>query len=212
MDPARLSFLLDRWARLLTALRCPAGTVAPTFADLHERYTAPERHYHSLDHIHSVLETIQELNGAEETPALLLAAWFHDVVYDSKASDNEGKSAAHARQLLRPLGVLEPVLAETERLILLTKTHTPTPEDRPGAILVDADLAILSAAETQYDAYAQAIRREYAWVSDDDYRGGRCAVLERFLQRPRIYATEEMLVRAETAARENMQREIATLN
>ncbi|HEY7156507.1 MAG TPA: hypothetical protein VH575_21245 [Gemmataceae bacterium] len=211
MDPARLSFLLDRWTRLLTALRCPAGTVAPAFADLQKRYTAPERHYHTLDHIHAVLETIQELSVAEETPALLLAAWFHDIVYDSKARDNEEKSAAHTRRLLQPLGVPEPVLAETERLILLTKTHTPTPEDRPGTILVDADLAILAAAETEYEAYAQAIRREYAWVSDDDYRGGRRAVLERFLQRPHIYATEEMLARAEAAARENMQREIAAL-
>lgn len=208
MDSANL---FDRWTRLLTALNCPAGAIAPAFADLCERYSAAERHYHTLDHIRAVLDMVRTLGGAEEMPALLLAAWFHDVIYDSRAHDNEEKSAVHARLVLQPLEVSPPILAETERLILLTKTHSPTPGDGPGAILADADLAILAAPESEYDSYAQAIRREYAWVPEASYREGRRAVLEHFLRRPRIYTMEEMFTRLETAARNNIRREMAAL-
>jgi predicted metal-dependent HD superfamily phosphohydrolase len=49
--------------------------------------------------------------------------------------------------------------------------------------LLDADLAILNAEANQYWDYANAIRQEYAWVTDAEYRVGRQAVLEKFLQR-----------------------------
>lgn len=210
MDPAKQATLRERWMRLLSGLGCPGHAGETIFTDLQTRYSASQRHYHTLDHIFAVLETVRELGATEkDTPALLLAAWFHDVIYDSQASDNEECSAAHARSVLQPLGVTEALLGEMERLILLTKTHAPDLQDRAGQILVDADLAILGAAERDYDAYAQAIRCEYAWVAEAAYRHGRRAVLERFLQRPRIYATEEMFVRLESAARRNLQREIA---
>jgi predicted metal-dependent HD superfamily phosphohydrolase len=212
MTPETRAALGESWTRFLTVLGCPAAALTPAFADLTEHYAAPERHYHTLDHIHAVLETLRALGATEATPALLLAAWFHDVIYDSRTSDNEEKSAAHARSLLHPLGVSEEVLDEAERLILLTKTHSPMAGDRPGEMLVDADLSILGAAESAYDAYAQAIRREYAWVAEADYRRGRRAVLLTFLQRPRIYSTAEMFARAEQAARRNLRREIALLN
>lgn len=210
MDSTKHAALRERWTRLLSGLGGDAPAGEAVFADLQARYSASERHYHTLDHIFAVLETVRELGGtAKETPALVLAAWFHDVIYDSRASDNEERSAAHARALLQPLGVTEAILAEMERLILLTKSHTPSSHDRTGQILVDADLAILGAAEADYDAYAQAIRREYAWVAETAYRSGRLAVLERFLQQPRLYATNEMFTRLESAARRNLQREIA---
>jgi predicted metal-dependent HD superfamily phosphohydrolase len=211
MDAAKLADLRQRWTQLLAMLGCPPHAAAPTFADLHDHYTNPQRHYHTFDHIHAMLETVRECSPEAE-PALLLAVWFHDVIYDSRAGDNEERSAAHARLLLQPLGVSDAILAETERLILLTKRHAAGATDRQGQLLIDVDLAILGAVPADYDAYAAAIRREYDWVADTDYRRGRCAVLERFLQRPRLYATDEMYRRFEDAARRNLQREIAELS
>jgi predicted metal-dependent HD superfamily phosphohydrolase len=143
-------------------------------------------------------------------PALALAVWFHDAVYDPRAADNEEQSAAVAQRLLAPW-VAPPVLAETARLILLTKRHETTPEDGPGHILLDADLAILGAGPAEYDCYAEAIRREYAWVPEADYRAGRKRVLERFLLRPRLYYTDRMRARAEAPARENLHGEVGRL-
>jgi predicted metal-dependent HD superfamily phosphohydrolase len=158
-----------------------------------------------------MLNIVRELGGTEEMPALRLAIWFHDAIYDTRASDNEERSAAHARRVLQPLDVPEPVLLETERLILLTKMHSLSNEDRPGQLLIDADLAILGASESEYDAYALAIRKEYAWVDEEAYRTGRRMVLETFLRRPRIYSTDEMFTQREEAARRNLRREIESL-
>jgi predicted metal-dependent HD superfamily phosphohydrolase len=211
MDATRHSALLDSWTQLLSAFGAPLDAIRVDFADLQDHYTSAERHYHTLDHIQAMLNVVRELAGSDETPALPLAVWFHDAVYDTRANDNEEKSAAQARRVLPQLGVPETIVRETERLILLTKTHEPAAGDRAGQFLIDADLAILGASESEYDAYARAIRKEYAWVDEARYRTGRRAVLETFLRRPRIYRTDAMFAQREEAARRNLRREMESL-
>jgi predicted metal-dependent HD superfamily phosphohydrolase len=191
--------LLSRWQRLLPG-------VDSTFADLAARYGETGRHYHTLEHIRAVLARIDDL-WPDAPPALRFAAWLHDVVYDSRASDNEERSADYARAILPALGVPPDVVEETARLILLTRSHEADPDDRAGRTLLDADLAVLAGDGPTYDAYAAAIRLEYAWVPESDYRAGRRRVLERFLVRPRIFLTMEM-AEAEPRARDNLRREI----
>src|SRR5262249_30114936 len=181
-------------------------------ADLVARYGEPHRHYHTLDHVDEVLRTVRALcEPGAPRPALLLAAWFHDVIYDPRAGDNEERSAAHARAVLEPLGVPADAPAETTRLILLTRDHTTTAEDVTGHVLLDADLAALGASPERYDAYSRAIRQEYGWVPEGHYRQGRTRVLRGFLGRPRIYLTERMFTLREESARSNLRREVATL-
>jgi len=67
------------------------------------------------------------------------------------------------------------------RLILLTAGHEVDEGDRAGALLVDADLWILSSPPDRYDRYAADVRAEYAHVPDDLWRRGRGAVLRHFL-------------------------------
>ncbi len=194
--------------RLADALSLTADACHPVLDDLAYRYSSPERNYHNLDHVRAVLNVIQALAGPAPSPALLVAAWFHDAVYDPRAKDNEERSADLTRTDLGPLGTQEGVLTEAGRLILLTKTHRCSVDDRDGQVMLDADLAILGADRSNYDAYARAIRREYAWVPDDEYRKGRRRVLESFLGRDRIYRTDELHRAAEEQARGNLRREI----
>jgi predicted metal-dependent HD superfamily phosphohydrolase len=203
--------LQNTWADLLARHGYCAATGRATFDDLARCYGAPERHYHTLDHIGAVLETVRSLNGGPADPALEFAVWFHDVVYDTHATDNEERSADHAAAVLSNLRIAKNVIAEIRRLILLTKTHQTAAEDGTGHILLDADLAILGTPAAEYDRYAAAIRREYAWVPDADYRRGRRRVLEQFLTRPRLYFTEALRVQRESAARDNLRREIVAL-
>ena len=144
--------------------------------------------------------------------AVQLAIWFHDVVYDPRRSDNEAQSAAYAERVLRLLGVPDEMLAKVSNLILATKGHeAPTPNANVFVIL-DADLAILSAPPDQYDAYAHAIRQEYSFVPDEAYRAGRTAVLQKFLARAPFYFTEWMREWGDTAVYQNLSRELAELN
>jgi predicted metal-dependent HD superfamily phosphohydrolase len=174
-----------------------------------ERYSSQGRFYHTLEHIREMLEVLSFLKDlAGDFGAVCFAAWFHDSVYDTHASDNEEKSAAYAAQVLGDLGLGRRRPEEVCRLILLTKNHLASLDDLTGQVLLDADLAILGSAEERYDQYARAIRQEFAWVPNEDYRAGRTQVLSAFLRRERIYCTEDMRMRYESQARENLLREI----
>jgi predicted metal-dependent HD superfamily phosphohydrolase len=202
--------LRNRWCGEIGRGGGDTVTAVEVFADLTGRYDEPTRHYHNFHHVGQVLTMGCSLVSAAP-PALPLAIFLHDVIYDTHAGDNEERSAEYAHRVLKGLGVSREICLETARLILLTKTHETTADDPFGQALLDADLSILSETEAVYDAYAAAIRREYAWVSDDDYRAGRCRVLERFLARPRLYFTEWMFEHGEQRARANLAREIARL-
>lgn len=78
--------------------------------------------------------------------------------------------------------------------------------------MLDLDLAVLGAPRAIYDAYAAAIRREYAMVPDAAWRTGRAGVLDRFLDRPRLYQTGHFHERLESAARANLADEAAALH
>lgn len=171
-------------------------------------YTAPGRHYHDLTHIEDCLAALAAVDNlsASERDILTEAIWWHDVVYDATRSDNEELSAELAEQYLRP-----DLRAEVSRLIRLTKSHQVEPGDRLGAILISIDLSILGAEPARYDAYAAAIRKEFAHVPDRDYRAGRSRVLGQFAARPVIYPDATFAAIYDRRARENLARELASL-
>jgi len=172
-------------------------------------YTAPGRLYHGLKHIEDCLGALAGVDGlsAAEREILTEAIWWHDVVYDATRSDNEELSARLAEQHIR-----SDLRQEVGRLVRLTKTHQVEPEDRLGAILISIDLSILGADPARYDAYAAAIRQEFAHVLDGDYRAGRAKVLSQFAARPVIFPDAVFAARYDRQARENLARELASLS
>ena len=88
----------------------------------------------------------------------------------------------------------------------------PPPDDGDAHCFLDWDLSVLGAAASIYDAYAAAIRREYAHVPEAAYRKGRGQVLDGFLAQPTIYRVAEFQRQWETPARINLQRELAALS
>jgi predicted metal-dependent HD superfamily phosphohydrolase len=183
-------------------------------------YTQPDRHYHNLEHIYHVLTILDRFNSEHLPPSerlldpssVILAAWFHDFVYDPQAADNEAQSAKAATELLSNLGIISIDLDRIERLILATKGHQIDPTDADLCIFLDADLAILGSDSMRYCAYRRSIRCEYDWVDDTTYRTGRSRVLVSFLQRERLYYTDLLFSELEAIARVNLQQEIALLN
>ena len=152
-------------------------------------WSEPHRRYHDLAHLAAVLGLVGELAATAPDPdAVRLAAWYHDVVYDPTAADNEERSAGRARAGLRGL-VDEARLAEVERLVLLTAGHDPQDADGNGEVLSDADLAVLAAPPQAYAGYASAVREEYGHLSDEEFTAGRIAVLEHLLALPALFRT-----------------------
>jgi predicted metal-dependent HD superfamily phosphohydrolase len=180
---------------------------------LEAAYAEPHRRYHTRAHIEACLAELGKVEGlsAEDRRTLEYAIWWHDAVYDPHRSDNEERSADLARQDLGRLGVPDGQIDEAARLILLTKGHEVAPGDGIGALLVSIDLSILGAAEADYDAYADGVRFEYAFVPEEAFRAGRAAILERFLESPSLYPDPGFRSRLEAPARANLRREIARL-
>jgi predicted metal-dependent HD superfamily phosphohydrolase len=197
----------DAWA----ALAGDSPTSRTEWAAVVAAWSEPHRRYHDLAHLAAVLGIVGELAAAADDPdAVRLAAWYHDVVYDPQRSDNEQVSAERARAGLRGL-VQEARVAEVERLVLLTAGHDPAPDDADGAVLCDADLAVLASPPEAYAAYASAVRAEYAHLPDEVFAAGRAAVLEQLLALPALYRLPAVAEQWTARARANLSAELSLL-
>jgi predicted metal-dependent HD superfamily phosphohydrolase len=197
----------DAWA----ALAGDSPTSRTEWSALIAAWSEPHRRYHDLAHLAAVLGLVAQLDAAATDPAAVrLAAWYHDAVYDPTSQDNEAVSAQRARAGLRGL-VPDERIEEVERLVLLTAGHDPEPEDVNGAVLCDADLAVLAGPPDAYASYASAVRGEYAHLSDEVFTAGRIAVLEQLLALPALYRLPAVAGEWTPRARANLGAELALL-
>ncbi|GIF65021.1 hypothetical protein Ais01nite_30560 [Asanoa ishikariensis] len=179
------------------------------------RWAEPHRHYHTLEHLATVLSIVdEEADRAEQPDLVRLAAWFHDAVYDphTPGDGNERASAELAVVSLVSLGVPTPAIDAVRRLVLLTAGHAVQVGDADGALLCDADLAVLASHPAAYDAYAAAVRSEYEFVPDAEFRAGRAAILRRLLELPALYRDPDLAERWTEPARANLIRELGALD
>jgi len=181
--------------------------------ELAAAYAAADRDYHDTRHLAEVLARLEELaeRGARyDRLPVLLAAWFHDGVYDGER-DAEERSAAWAEHALAGL-VEDRVVAEVVRLVRLTETHRPEDHDANGCALSDADLAILAAPRERYDEYVAAVRREFAHLDDETFRDGRAQVLRSLADKDHLFHTAWARRHWEAPARANLARELDELS
>lgn len=181
------------------------------FERLREAHEDPMRHYHTGIHIADGLRRLRLHAPLAQSPwEVETALWFHDAVYDPRCADNEERSAAWARRELESLGTQAGKVGRIVAMILATKTHISADPDTQ--LLLDVDLAILGSGTEEFEEYDRAIRKEYAWVPEPEYRTGRTRVLSSFLERPRIYGTPALRDLLELRARENLGRKVAELS
>lgn len=177
-------------------------------------YADPSRGYHDTLHLCEVCVRLDELADAGATydrVPVLLAAWFHDGVYDGE-SGAEARSARWAAAALHGLGRPDDEIAEVVRLVLLTEHHRPEDGDDNGAALSDADLAILAAPVDRYREYVATVRDEYAHVPEDLFAAGRAEVMEKLLAAPALFNTAYAREHWESQARANVTAELETLH
>jgi predicted metal-dependent HD superfamily phosphohydrolase len=188
------------------------------------RYREPQRRYHTVTHLAAVLGTAEDLMRevvVTDAEAVRLGLFFHDAIYDPRSDTNEADSAALARTVLTELEVPPERVEAVAQLVMATRHHQPQPAPpapntstgpagNDTAVVLDADLAILAAEPSRYQAYVTGVRAEYAHVDADSWRTGRAAVLRAFLDRPAIFRTAPMR-RQEHRARANLAAELSSL-
>jgi predicted metal-dependent HD superfamily phosphohydrolase len=206
-----LTALERAWHELAEPYHCRM-TRSAFLEGIVNRYSEEWRAYHTLRHIGEMLEIIEEYHTLlADYDAVAFATWFHDIVYDPRAEDNEVRSATLARRILSRLQVPSRVINRAAELILMTTAHNTADSSFDTRLFIDADLSILGATPERYEEYRRDIRREYSWLSDQEYRQGRAEVLRRFLDRRRIFQTEELHERLEAQARGNLMAELESL-
>lgn len=195
---------LERRWRILLPERPDMG------AELLTRWSAPTRHYHDVRHLIQCLNALDVLTRGRPPMPVVLAAWFHDAVYDGVPGDDERASADLAEAMLAD-AVGRAQAAEVARLVRLTEHHAPSPDDEAGCLLSDADLSILAASAGRYHVYLRDVRLDYAHVSDADFAAGRRRVVESLLATDPLFRTHRGHDLWEAAARANLEAELSTV-
>lgn len=212
---------METVTQLLVGLGATTGAARSVADELDARHAEDHRRYHTGEHVAEALAEAERLLASEpaaDPSAVALAVWFHDAVYDP--TDGPGASeVASAALAVDRLPALEyadrdRLADDVHRLILLTAGHRIDHADRSGAVLVDADLWILSSPPDRYDRYRDDVRAEYRHVGPDAWTAGRGAVLVEFLASAGdLFTAGDVDDRAERRVRavDNLRRELAAL-
>ncbi|CAA7197198.1 HD domain-containing protein [Chryseobacterium potabilaquae] len=183
-----------------------------SWKELEKNYTNRKRHYHNLNHLESIINELEN-PGIEikDWDSVLFSVFYHDIVYQSTAKDNEEKSAEKAKIVLQKINLPSEQIDNVSNQIFATKSHEKS-NDSDTNYLLDADLSILGKSWDEYEKYTKQIRKEYSIYPNFLYNPGRKKVLEHFLTFDEIYKTEFFKERYEKQARENITKEIELLS
>ena len=186
-------------------------------------YQQSQRYYHTLDHIQHLLKNCTRYSAKlENVTVVLLAIWFHDVIYDPTLLDNELQSIEVFKVFMDHLrsvfGDGHELSAEESQKVMdyieATIKHqieVSYANDEDIKWFLDFDLAILGEQEAVYDKYARHIRMEYIHVQSPLYEEKRSEVMQRFLQRKDVYFTKIFKTTFEPIARRNVKKEVGSL-
>lgn len=185
------------------------------FADVYKSYTSSSRHYHNMYHI-CYMVGLWEANVSKfkDADAMFMAIIYHDIIYKSRRSDNEEKSADYfVDKVAEVLGLKTNFYFAVFEAIIATKHNEASKEiwekNTDIQYLLDFDLAVLGTRHKDtYEWYRKGVRKEYRIYPNILYKPGRKKVLESFLSRKKIYITKDFQDSLEKNARRNLQNEI----
>lgn len=205
------------WASICAKQNVASTTTSIWWDIVVQRYSEPQRAYHTMEHISELVEHLRLANehGCIKDPvAIGFALFFHDIVYDPKAKDNEEQSVAAFSQFCDAAHTFQK--SQIDKIcdvIIATKDHVRTPVTADSDVLhfLDMDLGILAAPHSRFVEYGRQIRAEYSHLDDCTFVAGRTAVLKHFLGVTPLFKTTFFQHRWETLARKNLEWEINEL-
>jgi predicted metal-dependent HD superfamily phosphohydrolase len=146
---------------------------------LWNNWNASNRYYHNLDHLKSVIKEIERLKhrfSEYEFVQLILAAFFHDAIYDPKnLANNEDLSIRFFRKVYIGKGDR---FSLVDKAIECTK-YRKRPIPFPLRAFWEADNAVFSDSWENFLKYENRIRKEFSFVDDDIYKKERIRFLEK---------------------------------
>ena len=156
---------------------CGESAVGGVAHDLALRWTERQRYWHGVEHLRILVETFVGVANGEKKTVLVLAALFHDAIYDPTRNDNEECSAVLLERAAKAPD--SPVIRKTCDLIRATK-WSGKPMDALTQEFFEFDAGQLGSQVCMVDrmAYERAIFKEYQFHSWPAYRAGRLEFLK----------------------------------
>lgn len=154
-------------------------------------YDEPHRFFHTRDHRDYVVERVYRMAKVYclddmARAVLVMAAYFHDIVYDPKSSSNERDSAKlffDFANLNVDMNLLSSQVYEVVNLIADTKDHELSDSSsNEKKILIAADMAVVAEAKSFSSLlkYEDQIFKEYSFVDYEIYKSTRIYLLEKW--------------------------------
>lgn len=201
--------LYTYWSALNTSLN--QSLVNECYCDINKHHSSTNRYYHNLEHVYDLICQIQRSKSLnkEERAILSYTAFFHDIIYNPKRSDNEYESALLAKSWLERLNVSKVITEGVFDIIKDTKNHQS--DNYLSHMFIDMDLSILGASQEKFQEYSKKIRLEFSHLNDVAYFIGRKLFLSKILSRSKIFITDSYSAKYEIAARRNLKTEFKSL-
>ena len=171
---------------------------------LSEKYSEPARFYHTKEHI---LDCLKQLDSAKDQipdyRSVELAIWFHDVIYDPAATDNEEQSVILFNKLAQNI-LPEPVIQKVSKIIKAT-LHIDNPEGLDEAFMLDIDLSSIADNWQRFTKDNSNLRREVKHLDCKEYCDRKISFFNMLLGKERIFFTDFFHAACEDKARHNME-------
>ena len=165
-----LQQLLEKWN-----IKCDINTVLSMWNESH-------RSYHNLNHLNDLISQINENKSnfsEKEYEKLMLAALFHDVVYDPASQTNEEDSAKFLMECAVDKNNKD--ILDVEKMILDTKTHEST--TNLSESFNNYDMNIVERDFDQLLDWEKGISEEFSVYPKAQYKEGRLKFLESLLDK-----------------------------
>jgi len=201
---------LERFVALWHRFGADADWASALYEDVYTLYATPGRYYHTPAHIAHCLRRKDEIEHLLEDPnAVELALWFHDVIYEMGANDNEVRSAEFFVE--RTAGKLPAPQAERVVSHIHATIYPSEPTDPDAQFVVDIDLSSFSLPWTQFLRDSVNVRRESTTSDPAEYAEKQQRFLEMLCTAQPFFFTDFYLERYEQQAQDNIQRILALL-
>lgn len=177
-------------------------------------YTQSQRHYHRPWHLYELFTALKpHLAGHPNSCAMTLAAWFHDIVYETDATSYPNNEAASAKAMLYVItkhlpewmntdGTMREQVYLAAEIIVATKSHKITADwvrSKPdhlhaAELVIDADMSILGAEPGRLAQYDSQIACEWDQPPGQEtfaFCTGRLNALRAFKAASPVFLTQE---------------------
>ena len=187
--------------------RCLLDSAIDESAAIHQQliasYSEPQRFYHTLTHIEHCLSLIEKISSELQSPeALELAIWFHDVVYEPGAKDNEQLSADQF--MAKTDGVFDDTLRDTVYQHIMATVHDGAEVKHADTkYMLDIDLSSFGRPWAEFIQDSHNLRLELEDWPDDVFYQRQAVFQDKLFGQARFFKSDYFYDNYEAQARQN---------